>query len=157
MAGKAFGVPDRGSLREGAELYPKIPKMAGLYVVNRTRKMQSVSFGERARIRLFFVGGWERQMAAEKSVDEISCRFGKDRLEIVEYVNFMRDQCAVHVQEVAELNATLARFSLPELPTREYLGTDHHLTPSEIADLVGGIDRITSAIDRVTRLEHGLG
>src|SRR4051812_24618300 len=96
-------------------------------------------------------------MAAEKSVAEISCRFGKDRLEIVEYVNFMRDQCAIHVQEVAELNATLERFGLPELPTREFLGTDHHLTPSEISDLVGAIDRITPAIDRVTsELDRGM-
>jgi hypothetical protein len=89
-------------------------------------------------------------MAAEKSVAEISCRFGKDRLEIVEYVNFMRNQCAIHVQEVAELNATLERFGLPKLPTREYVGTDHHLTPSEISDLAGAIDRVTPAIDRVT-------
>jgi hypothetical protein len=96
-------------------------------------------------------------MAAHKSVAEISCRFGKDRLEIVEYVNFMRDQCAIHVQEVAELNATLERFGLPELPSRDYLGTDHHLTPAEINDLVGAIDRITPAIDRVTsELNRGI-
>ena len=52
-------------------------------------------------------------MAAEKSVAEISYRFGKERLEIVEYVDFMRDRCAIHVQEVAVLNATLKRFGLP--------------------------------------------
>jgi hypothetical protein len=89
-------------------------------------------------------------MATDQSIAEISCRFGKDRLEIVEYVNFMRDQCAIHVQEVAELNATLERFSLPELPTRDYLGTDDHLTSSEIADLVVAIGRIFPAIDRLT-------
>jgi hypothetical protein len=96
-------------------------------------------------------------MAAEKSVAEISCRFGKDRLEIVEYVNFMRELCAIHVQEVAELNSMLERFGLPELSTREYLGTDHHLTLSEISDLAGAIDRITPAIDRVTsELDRGV-
>ena len=63
-------------------------------------------------------------MSAEKSVADISCRFGKDRLEIVEYVNFMRDQCAIHVKEVAELNSALKRFGLqrssyPRVPRRQ--------------------------------------
>jgi hypothetical protein len=89
-------------------------------------------------------------MTGEKSVAEILCRFGQDRLEIVEFVNFMREHCAIHIQEVAELNSTLARFALPQLPPREYLGADHHLTSEEIGNLVTAIDRIRPAIDRVT-------
>lgn len=89
-------------------------------------------------------------MVADESVAEISRRFGNDRLEITEYVNFMRGQCAIHVEEVAELNSTLKRFGLSELPGRDYVGSNHHLAPAEITDLAGAIDRITPTIDRLT-------
>ena len=89
-------------------------------------------------------------MATDDAVAQIACRFGTERIEIMQYVNFMRDQCAIHVQEIVELNTLLKRFCLPELPTREHLATnDHHLTPAEITALTCAINRLTPTIDRV--------
>ncbi len=88
-------------------------------------------------------------MSTDNTVAEIASRFGSERLEIVQYVNFMHDQCAIPAHEIVELNALLSRHRLPELPTRDHLAINHYLSPAEIVELTGAIDRTEPAIDRI--------
>jgi hypothetical protein len=85
---------------------------------------------------------------SQKMLAEVVLRFNTEVLEIHKFVGLVKAKFAIHIRHILDLNKALRANKFHQLPVRNYLRTEHHLTAAEISDLLPAIDRITPQIDQ---------